>query len=247
MVRIIFGFRGPRNKVLGAVLSGVVEEIGDEVDKFSVGDEVYAMTGLRMGGFAEYAVLSQNKAVSLKPKTASFNEAAAIPFGGTTALYFLKKASVDSAKNVLIYGSSGSVGTSAVQVAKYYGCNVVAVSGKDGMKLSKELGASKVYNYKKQKLDEIEDSFDVVFDAVGKIKKSHIEKILTDKGKFVTVGGLDVAKEQASDLQQLAEMYDNGKLVAVIDETFKLDDIVEAHRYVDTGRKKGSVVITVAD
>lgn len=246
MVRIVIGFRGPRKKVLGAVLTGVIEEIGEEVDKFKTGDEVFAMTGMKFGGFAEYAVLSQNKGIAKKPRKASFEEAASLPFGGTTALYFLGKAGIENAKKVLIYGSSGAVGTSAVQVAKYYGADVTAVSGKDGMSLSKDLGASKVYDYKEQKVAELDGSYDIVFDAVGKMSKKDATHILSDKGKFVTVGGLDIAKEKASDLEKLAKMYDEGSLVAVIDKTYSLDEIVEANRYVDTGHKKGSVVITVS-
>ncbi|MFT4532446.1 MAG: NADPH:quinone reductase-like Zn-dependent oxidoreductase [Candidatus Saccharimonadales bacterium] len=246
IVRIVIGFRGPRKKVLGAVLSGIVEDIGDEVDKFKVGDEVYAMTGLRFGGFAEYAALSQNKAVALKPKTASHEEAASILFGGTTALYFLRKAGIKKAKKVLIYGSSGAVGTSALQVAQYYGAEITAVSGKDGLELSTKLGAIKTYDYMLQNLADINDKFDIVFDAVGKISKKESQHLLKEDGEFITVGGMDVAKESPKDLEQLAEMFDKGSLVAVIDRTYTLDEIVEAHRYVDTGHKKGSVVVTVA-
>lgn len=245
ILRIVIGFKGPRKKVLGAVLSGVVREIGSEVDKFKVGDEIFAMTGMKFGGFAEYATLSQDKGIWLKPKKASFEEASAIAFGGTTALYFLHKAGISKSKKVLIYGSTGAVGTSAVQVSKSEGANVTAVSGPDGIELTKSLGADRVYNYKEQNISELNEQFDIIFDAVGKLPKNKCKDILKDNGSYVTVGGLDVAKETQSDMKQLVEMFDEGKLKAVIDKTFSFDEMVEAHRYVDTGHKKGNVVVTI--
>ncbi|MFT7644467.1 MAG: NADPH:quinone reductase-like Zn-dependent oxidoreductase [Candidatus Paceibacteria bacterium] len=246
VMRIIIGFKGPRNKVLGAVLSGIVTEIGDEVDKFKVGDEVFAMTGMKFGGFAEYATLSQDKGVSLKPIESSFEEASAIAFGGTTALYFLHKAGIAKSKKVLIYGSTGAVGTSAVQIAKSEGADVTAVSGPNGIELSKSLGADRVYNYKEQDISDLNEQFDIIFDAVGKLPKDRCKDILNEGGSYVTVGGLDVAKEAQSDMKRLADMFDEGKLKAVIDKTFSFNEMVEAHRYVDTGCKKGNVVVTVS-
>jgi NADPH:quinone reductase-like Zn-dependent oxidoreductase len=247
IMRIIIGFRGPRKKVLGAVLSGVIVEIGDEVNKFKLGDEVFAMTGMKFGGFAEYATLSQDKGISLKPKQASFEEASAIAFGGTTALYFLHKAGIAKSKKVLIYGSTGAVGTSAVQIARSEGANVIAVSGPDGIELTKSLGADKVYDYKEQDISDLGVKFDIIFDAVGKLPRKRCEDILKDGGSYVTVGGLDVASEAQSSMQQLAEMFDEGELVSVIDKTFLFNDMVEAHRYVDAGQKKGNVVVTVSE
>jgi NADPH:quinone reductase-like Zn-dependent oxidoreductase len=247
IMRIIIGFCGPRKKVLGAVLSGVIVEIGDEVNKFKVGDEVFAMTGMKFGGFAEYATLSQDKGISLKPKQASFEEASAIAFGGTTALYFLHKAGIAKSKKVLIYGSTGAVGTSAVQIARSKGSNVTAISGPDGIELTKSLGADKVYDYKEQDVSDLGVKFDIIFDAVGKLPRKRCEDILKDGGSYVTVGGLDVASEAQSSMQQLAEMFDEGELVSVIDKTFLFNDMVEAHRYVDAGQKKGNVVVTVSE
>lgn len=245
VMRLLVGIRKPR-RIPGAVLSGIVEELGEGVQKFKVGDEVYAMTGFKFGGHAEYATLSENKTVALKPRKASFEEAAALPFGGNTALYFLRKAGVNKSKNVLIYGSTGAVGTAAIQIAKIRGANVTAVCSDDGENLSKKLGASSVYNYKKQKVADIDDKFDIIFDAVGKITKKDCQNVLKDNGVFITVGALDVAKERASNLDELAGYFDEGKFVAVIDKTFPLDNIVEAHRYVDGGHKKGNVVISVS-
>ncbi len=244
VIRLLVGIKKPK-RIQGSVMAGEVVEVGDEVTRFKVGDEIYAMTGFSFGAFAEYCALPEKRAIALKPKKASFEEASALPFGGNTALYFLRKAGVSKNKKVLIYGSTGAVGTSAVQIAKYLGGEVTAVCGPDGMDLTKKLGASKVYNYKKTGLKDIKGSFDVVFDAVGKISKSAASHLIAVDGKYITVNSLDVAKESSSDLEELADMFDGGILVATIEKTFDIDDIVEANHYVDSGRKKGSVVITI--
>lgn len=245
VMRVIVGFHGPRNKVPGSAVSGVIEAIGGNVKEFKVGDEVMALTGLDFGGAAEYCKLSVKRAIALKPKNASFAEAVALPFGGSSALYFLRKANISTAKRVLIYGSTGSVGSAAVQAAKYYGASVDAVCSQAGMALTKQLGAETAYDYTQTKISEITGQYDVVFDAVGKIKKADAAHLLAPDGKYVTVGGLDVASELSSDLQQLAQMYEEGSYQAVIDKTFTLDDIVAAHEYVDGGHKKGNVVVTI--
>ncbi len=243
-IRLALGLRKPR-RVPGSVLAGKVIEVGSSVTRFSPGAEVYAMAGFSFGAFGEYCALPNKRAIALKPKKASFEEASAIPFGGNTALYFLRKAGIAKGKNVLVYGSTGAVGSSAVQIAKSFGATVTAVSGSDGMKLTKSLGADVVFDYKKTELSEIESQFDIVFDAVGKISKSKAAHLLSDGGVYSTVDSLDVAKELSSDLEELAKMYDDGKLVSVIDKVFDIEDIVEANRYVDTGRKKGNVVIRI--
>ena len=242
VIRLLVGIAKPK-RIPGSVLAGEVVAIGENVTRFKVGDEIYGMTGFRFGAFAEYCALPEDGTIALKPKTANFEEASTLPFGGNTALYFLRKAGVGQGKRVLIYGSTGAVGTSAVQVAKYLGSEVVAVSGPDGMELSKELGASIVYNYQETSLQEIKSTFDVVFDAVGKISRRVASHLIAEDGRYVTVDSLDVARESSAGLEKLARMYDEGKLVATIDRTFNLDQIVEANHYVDSGRKKGSVVI----
>lgn len=245
VIRLLVGIIKPK-RIPGSVLAGEVVEVGEKVTRFKVGDEVHAMAGFSFGAFAEYCALPDTRAIALKPKTASFEEASTLAFGGTTALYFLRKAGTATGKKVLIYGSTGAVGTSAVQVAKYLGAEVTAVSGPDGIELSKELGVSRVYNYKETPLTEIGGTFDVVFDAVGKISKGAARHLIAKEGTYVTVAGFDVAAEGSKGLEELAEMYDEGNLVATIDKTFTLDDIVEANRYVDGGRKKGSVVIRIS-
>ena len=238
----MFGLTKPRG-VLGNVLAGEVVEVGASVSKFKVGDEVIAMTGLSFGAFAEYCSLPDKRAIALKPKRASFEQAAALPFGGNTSLYFLHKAGIQEAKKVLIWGSTGAVGSSAVQVAKNYGAEVTAVSGPDGMKMTEKLGASKIYDYTKTSLKDIHGTFDIVFDAVGKLSKKQAQPLLAERGTYVTVNSLDVAKEVSKDLKELSHMYDKGILDACIDRTYPMKDIVEASRYVDSGRKKGNVVI----
>ena len=244
VIRLLLGIPKPK-RVPGSVFAGKIVEVGENVTTFKVGDEVYAMAGFSFGGFGEYCALPITRAIALKPKKASYEQACTLPFGGNTSLYFLKKAGVSNGMNVLIYGSSGAVGTSAVQIAKHLGANVTAISGKDGMQLSKKLGAEKVFDYKTTDLSDLKLKFDVIFDAVGKISQSKVAHLLVDDGKYITVDSLDVAKESSADLEKLAKMFDSGTLVAIIDKTFTLDEIVEANRYVDTGRKKGSVVIQI--
>lgn len=244
VIRLLAGLKKPK-RIQGSVLAGEVVEVGKDAFRFKKGDEVYAMAGFSFGAFAEYCALPDKRAIALKPKKASFAEASTLPFGGNTALYFLRKAGASKGKKVLIYGSTGAVGASAVQIAKYLGSEVTAVSGPDGRELSKMLGASRVYNYKETPIKKIEGSFDIVFDAVGKISKGAATHLIADGGRYITVDSLDVAKESSSDLEELAKMFDTGKLVATIDKTFDLDDIVKANRYVDSGRKKGSVVIRI--
>ena len=244
VIRLLIGITKPR-RIPGGVLAGVIVEVGSDVNRFKVDDEIYAMTGFSFGGFAQYCALPIKRAIALKPKKASFEEASALPFGGNTAFYFLRKAGVSKGKRILIYGSTGAVGTSAVQIAKHLGADVTAISGKEGIKLSKSLGASQVYDYKTTNLHDLKGTFDVIFDAVGKISRSKVKHLLAKDGKYITVSSFDVAKEQSSDLEKLAKMFDAGKLKAIIDKTFKIDNIVEANRYVDSGRKKGNVVIKI--
>ncbi len=248
VMRIVLGFRGPRKQILGVVLSGVIEAVGDAVKNFKVGDEVYAATGFRFGAYAQYTTLSENGAIALKPQKASFEEAAVIPFGGTTALYFLHKGGIEESNGnkVLVYGASGAVGTAAVQIAKHYGAEVTAVCGEDGVELVTSLGADHVIVYTEEDFTPRNEQYRVIFDAVGKTTKKACARLLAPNGTFVTVGGLDVASETKAQLNLLREMFDTGEYKAVIDRTYTLEDIVDAHRYVDQGTKKGNVAITIS-
>lgn len=247
VMRVVLGFTKPRKPVLGTVLSGIVEAVGENVIAFKPGDEVMATTGFRFGAYAGYITLPSTGNMLHKPVNASFEEAAAILFGGMTALYFLQKAGIEdrSGQKVLIYGATGAVGSSAVQIARHYGAIVTAVCSEEGVALATSLGSDEVIIYTQRDFTKLEQRFDIVLDAVGKTKKSDCRSLLLPGGRYLTVGGLDVAKETKAQLAILKQLYEQGELRAVIDKTYPLREIVEAHRYVDTGRKKGNVVITV--
>lgn len=247
MIRFVIGFNKPRKQVLGTVLSGIVESVGSTVTKFKVGDEVYAMTGFKFGTYAEYVTLNEDSPIALKPSNASFEEAAAIPFGGSTAMYFLNKAKIGQKSNqtVLIYGATGAVGVAAVQIAKYYGATVTAMCSEEGEAVVKSIGADKIIFYTKEDFTKNEDRYDIIFDAVGKKTKKECANSLEKDGVYVSVAGFDIASETREQLEFLKKLFEEKKYQAVIDKIFSLNELVEAHRYVDSGRKKGNVVIKV--
>jgi NADPH:quinone reductase-like Zn-dependent oxidoreductase len=248
-MRFVLGLTGPKNKVLGMEVSGVVETIGKSVEKFRVGDEVMAATGFGRG-YAEYICLPETDVVgkvvievAKKPANLTFEEAAVVPIGAMTALAFLRKANVKKGQKVLVYGASGSVGTYAVQLAKHYGAEVTGVCSAANLELVKSLGADVVIDYGKEDFTKNGQSYDLVFDAVGKISSSHAKGSLTENGVFLSTwgdGGM-----MPNDLSTLSGLIEAGKLKVVIDRTYPLEQIVEAHRYVETGHKKGNVAITM--
>lgn len=248
VMRLVLGITKPRRPVLGVVLSGVVESVGASVTTFKSGDEVFAMTGFQFGAYAEYIALNEMSVVTHKPTNASFNEAAAIIFGGTTAIYFLEKAkiSAEHPQNVLIYGATGAVGSAAVQIAKFYGAHVTAVCGEGGVALVEELGANETIVYTRDDFTKSATKYDIIFDAVGKTTRKQCASLLMEGGRYHSVEGLDVASEKTAQLSFLKSLYESGQYQAVIDRVYTLDQIVEAHRYVDSGRKKGNVVISVS-
>lgn len=249
IMRFVLGFSKPRNPVLGTVFSGVIEQIGKNVTSFSVGDEVYGLTGFKFGGHAEFITLSANAVVTTKPANATHEEAAALLFGGQTAIYFLKKAGIAEKINpkIVIYGATGSVGTAAIQIAKHFKANVTAVCSEKGSALARELGADSILLYDKEDFTKVDKKFDVVFDAVGKTTKKQCSHLLNPGGQYKTVGGLETASESVAQLKLLRELYESGFYKPVIDRVYTMDQIVEAHRYVDTGRKKGNVVLRIAE
>lgn len=247
IMRLVLGFNRPRKQVLGTVLSGVVESAGSKVTKFKMGDEIYAMTGFKFGTYAEYVTLNEDSPIVLKPSNATFEEAAAIPFGGSAAMYFLNKAKIGGKGNqkVLIYGATGAVGVAAVQIAKYYGAIVTAVCGEEGEGIVKSIGADKVILYTKEDFTKNGDTYDIIFDAVGKKPKQECVGSLEKDGVYVSVAGFDIASETREQLEFLKKLFEEKKYQAVIDRTYDLDNIVEAHKYVDSGKKKGNVVVKV--
>jgi NADPH:quinone reductase-like Zn-dependent oxidoreductase len=248
LMLVVLGWSRPRKPILGTVFAGIVEDTGSEVTAFKPGDEVFGLTGFRFGGHAQYLTTPSQAPVVLKPKKATWEEAAAIPFGGQTAIHFLEKSGIPHKKqpSVLIYGASGSVGTAAVQLARHYGARVTAVCGEQGKDLVASLGAERIIVYTREDFTKDTDTYDLVFDAVGKITLNQCRHLLKPDGVFKTVGGWETASESKAQLELLAGLFDAGQYQATIDRVYTLDDIVEAHRYADSGRKKGNVVIRIA-
>jgi NADPH:quinone reductase-like Zn-dependent oxidoreductase len=242
----VLGFRRPRNPILGLVLAGVVESVGRDATKFKPGDQVYAFTAFRFGAYAEYECLPETAIVALKPSNASHEEAAAIPYGGLLALHFLKQANVESRRRVLVYGASGAIGTSAVQLAKHFGADVTGVCSAANLELVRSLGANAVIDYTKDDFTRNGARYDLVFNAVGKRKAMlQADGSLTPGGRHITVDD-NSPTMRAEDLAFLTELVESGRLRPVIDKSYPLEQIVEAHGYVDAGHKKGNVVVRVS-
>jgi NADPH:quinone reductase-like Zn-dependent oxidoreductase len=269
LVRLMFGIFKPKLKVLGNVISGIVEAVGKDVTAFKVGDEVFGLNDMTMGTYAECLVVDEKTPLALKPTNMNFEEAASTVFGGHTALHFLRKADVQKDQKVLIYGASGAVGSSAIQIAKAFGAEVTAVTSTININLVKNLGSDFVVDYTNSKelqdLFKKEGEFDIVYETVDKSSVSEIAKLVKPNGALllgaVLIKGMlqgkmvskklnlklvtGVAQVTPQDMQFLKDLAQTDKLKAVIDKTFALEQIPQAHEYVEKGHKKGNVVIKI--
>jgi NADPH:quinone reductase-like Zn-dependent oxidoreductase len=263
--RIMFGFTKPRREIPGWELSGVIESVGKDVKLFKKGDTVFGYNkGVSFGGTnAEYKCLSEDRLVAFDLAKTSYEEAAVISIGGLTALHFLRKAGTRKGQKVLIYGASGSVGTYAVQLAKFYGAEVTGVCSSRNLELVKSLGADHTIDYTREDFTMNGQTYDIIFDTVSKTSFSHCKKSLKPKGYYLTVDWpflqalwtfitsskriiIGMAPDNTEDLVLLKELIEAEKIKAVIDRSYPLEQAVEAYRYVDTGHKKGNLVLTVA-
>jgi len=248
LFRVVVGITKPRQPILGLVLAGEVEQAGNAVSRFRVGDRVYAFTKFRFGTYAQYTCVPESGIVALAPSNVTYEEAAAIPYGGLLALHFLRKGDIRKGQRVLVYGASGAVGTAAIQLAKYFGAEVTAVCGTANLELARSLGADSVIDYAEERAPIEGSHYDLVLDAVGKRKTSALKlackAALAPGGKYVSVDEAS-PRMSAGDLTLLTQLVESGSFKPVIDIRYPLEEIAAAHRYVEQGHKKGNVVITV--
>ncbi len=270
LMRLGMGFRGPRKKysIPGQELAGEIEAVGNEVKLFKKGDSVFATTGFHFGAYAEYVCLPEDGEVAIKPTNMTYEEAAVVPVGGLEASHFIKKANIQKEQTVLISGASGSIGTFAIQLAKYYGAEVTGVGNPTSLEVMKPIGADKVIDYTKEDFTESGETYDVIFDVSGKSSFSSCLNLLNEGGVFLLAnpkislinrekkaarksdkklisGNMSRTKERTEQLNFLKGLIEAGKIKSVIDRRYPLEKIVEAHTYVETGQKTGNVVIIV--
>ena len=247
LLRQMLGFRKPRNPILGYVFAGIVESVGKDVKKFKKGDKVF---GVRSSSYAQYLCIPETGRITFKPPNLTYEEIAAIPYGGLLALHYLKKGGIKRNQKVLIYGASGATGSSAIQLAKYFGANVTGICSKANLEMVKSLGADKVIDYTKEGFEKKLEKYDLIFDAVPyfaanrKKIKVQCKKHLSPNGKYISIDD-GLPRSSFEDFIFLKELAESKKLKPVIDKICLLEDIPESHRYVEKGHKKGNLIISV--
>jgi len=265
--RLTLGIIKPKNDILGGEFSGKIEETGKNVKKYRIGDEIFAFTGHNFGAYAEYVLLDEKSCIAVKPENLTFEQSSALSFGGISSLHFIEKCNIKKNEKIVIYGASGSLGTYAVQLAKYYGANVTGICGTSNLEIIKQIGADNVIDYRKTDLSEIDEKFDIFFDTVGKADISKSIKLIKPNGHYIHavtdpftemkikkiiknteikfIGG--TYKPNIDYINKIRELAVNNKIRPVIDRVYNFDDIVLAHEYVDKGHKKGNVVIKIVE
>jgi NADPH:quinone reductase-like Zn-dependent oxidoreductase len=266
MARTFNGLFKPKRKILGMNFAGVVEDTGKDVRLFKKGDKVFGSTEFNFGTYAEYLKINEDSVITNIPSGISYEEASTVPFGTLTSLHFLRKGKIKKGDKVLVYGASGSLGTAGVQLAHYFGAEVTGVCSTSNIDLVKSLGADRVIDYTKEKISDYEETYDIVYDAVGKSPFSECISVLNNEGYYLrsvhyglipiirgwwtkmtsskkVIGGISIERQE--DLKFLAGIMEEGKFKPVIDKTYSMEQIAEAHRYVDQGHKKGNVVVII--
>lgn len=268
LVRLVFGWRRPRKRILGAYFAGTVDAVGTNVERLRVGDEVMAASGARFGAYAEYLCLPEKYPIAIRPSNISAAEASGVPLGGVNVLHFLRKAKLQPGEHVLVNGAGGSFGTFAVQLAKHYGAEVTAVDHRDKLEMIRSLGADHVIDYTCEDFTKNVASYDVLFNMVLKCPYARALRTLKPGGRYLLTNPdgigqmlraiwtswtsnkkvvIEMAKETTADLDHLRELIEAGHLRSVIDRTYPLAQAVEAHHYVESGRKHGNVVLTLGE
>lgn len=264
--RVFLGFIKPRRRILGTEIAGEIEKTGKEVNRFKEGDQIYGFTGFGLGAYAEYNCMPENGSFVLKPTNMDYNEAVAVVDGASTALFFLKdKANIQNGQKVLIIGASGSIGTFAIQIAKYFGAEVTGVCSTVNLDLVKSLGADKVIDYRKDDFTKNDEKYDIILDTAGKSSFSQSKPCLNKKGKYLlTNGGLldrflmlwtgisggkklitGMSIEKTESLIFIKKLIEEERIKLVTDKVYKLENIAKAHDYVEKGHKRGNVIITI--
>jgi NADPH:quinone reductase-like Zn-dependent oxidoreductase len=270
LMKFAIGFRGPRKSysILGQELAGEIESIGSEIKRFNIGDQVFGTTSFHFGAYAEYVCLSEKDTLLIKPDNMTYEEAATIPVGGLEAVHYLREANIQEGQTVLIIGASGSIGTIGIQLAKYYGANVTAIGNPKSLEIMNSLGADKVIDYTKEDFTQSSETYDIIFDVIGKTSFSSSLRSLNKNGMYLLANpkmtlinhqkrvakrneitlisrNMDDSNVRTEQLKFLKELIESGKLKTIIDRHYPLEQIVEAHTYVEKGEKTGNVVINV--